>query len=101
MSATTTTSITTRPTMTCQACCTAAWAQAAAFFPVVRVAITRAAIRQVRLYLILFSYELYGDAQYWWVFALYNRNSITDPINDFTTGKRIYVPERDIIAGIQ
>lgn len=49
----------------------------------------------------LFSYELYGDAQYWWVFALYNRNSITDPINDFTTGKRIYVPERDIIAGIQ
>lgn len=48
----------------------------------------------------LLAYELYDEAAYWWVFALYNRNSILDPINDFTTGKTIIVPTRGFIAGL-
>jgi len=48
----------------------------------------------------LLAYELYDEAAYWWVFTLYNRNTIVDPINDFTTGKTIRVPTRGFIAGL-
>jgi hypothetical protein len=48
----------------------------------------------------LLSYDLYGDSNFWWVFVLYNRNLILDPINDLTLGKRIIVPRRNFIAGI-
>ena len=48
----------------------------------------------------LLAYELYGDSKFWWVFLLYNRNDMLDPINDFTTGLRIFVPNRDFIAGL-
>lgn len=46
------------------------------------------------------AYDLYGDAQLWWIFALYNRNQILDPIHDFTTGLTIFVPNRDYVAGL-
>lgn len=42
----------------------------------------------------LYSYEVYGTAKYWWIFAQRNPDSILDPINDFTAGKQIYVPKR-------
>jgi hypothetical protein len=48
----------------------------------------------------LLSYDLYGDSNFWWVFVLYNRNLILDPINDLTLGKKIIVPRRNFIAGI-
>lgn len=48
----------------------------------------------------LLAYELYGEAKFWWLFVLYNKNAIVDPINDFTTGKRILVPLRSFVAGI-
>lgn len=48
----------------------------------------------------LLSYDLYGDAGFWWVFTLYNKNLITDPINDFTLNKTILVPRREYVAGI-
>ena len=48
----------------------------------------------------LLSYDLYGDAKFWWLFVLYNKNQIVDPINDMTLGKRILVPRRDFVAGI-
>jgi hypothetical protein len=48
----------------------------------------------------LLAYELYGDARFWWLFAVYNKNAIVDPINDFTLGKKIVVPRRDFVAGI-
>lgn len=41
----------------------------------------------------LFSFEHYGTAKYWWIFAQRNPDSIKDPINDFTTGKEIRVPK--------
>lgn len=46
------------------------------------------------------AYDLYNDAKFWWVFTLYNRNQILDPIYDFTTGKTIVVPTKDYIAGL-
>ena len=45
----------------------------------------------------LYSFEVYGTAKYWWVFAQRNPDIIEDPINDFTTGKKIYVPKRENI----
>jgi hypothetical protein len=48
----------------------------------------------------LLAYELYEEAAYWWVFALYNRNQILDPINDFKLGTTILVPTRNFITGI-
>jgi hypothetical protein len=48
----------------------------------------------------LLAYDLYGEAAYWWVFALYNKNEILDPINDFVTGLTILLPNRNFIAGI-
>ena len=48
----------------------------------------------------LLSYDLYGISNYWWVFTLYNRNEILDPINDFVTGITILVPTRNFITGL-
>lgn len=42
----------------------------------------------------LMSYEQYGTAKYWWIFAHRNADSIIDPINDFVAGKVIRVPRR-------
>lgn len=48
----------------------------------------------------LLAYEIYGDARFWWLFPLYNKNTLLDPINDFKTGLTIIVPNRDFVAGI-
>lgn len=45
----------------------------------------------------LFSYEMYGTAKYWWIFAQRNPNIIKDPINDFVSGTDIYVPKKENI----
>ena len=42
----------------------------------------------------LFSFEKYGTAKYWWIFAQRNPDDIIDPIDDFTAGKKIYIPSR-------
>jgi hypothetical protein len=46
------------------------------------------------------AYDLYGDAKLWWIFALYNRNNIQDPIHDFITGLTILIPNKDYVAGL-
>ncbi len=48
----------------------------------------------------LLAFDLYGDPKYWWIFTVYNRNLIVDPINDFVTGLQIYAPTRNFIAGL-
>jgi hypothetical protein len=45
----------------------------------------------------LMSFEKYGTAKYWWIFAHRNVNEIVDPINDFTAGKTIRIPKRENI----
>lgn len=38
------------------------------------------------------SKDLYGSEKYWWVFALYNKDYLVDPFNDFVSGLTITVP---------
>ena len=40
----------------------------------------------------LLAFEMYGSARLWWVFAHYNRDTLTDPIMDFTSGTKIKAP---------
>lgn len=39
------------------------------------------------------AYDLYGDANLWWVFAVRNPNTIEDPIYDFAVDTVIYLPK--------
>ena len=48
----------------------------------------------------LLAYDLYGDANLWWVFALRNPNTIKDPLFDMTIGNKIYLPKKTDLAGI-
>lgn len=45
----------------------------------------------------LLAYDLYNDANLWWVFALRNQNVIKDPIFDFVAGTRIYIPNKSVV----
>jgi len=41
----------------------------------------------------LLAYDLYEDSNLWWVFAQRNPNTIKDPIWDFKTGIKIFLPK--------
>jgi hypothetical protein len=45
----------------------------------------------------LLSNDLYKTSQLWWVFAVRNPNTIRDPVFDFKTGNRIYLPSLSTI----
>ena len=42
----------------------------------------------------LLAHDLYGDAGLWWVFAVRNPNTIKDPVFDFQSGTKIYIPKK-------
>ena len=44
--------------------------------------------------------DLYGDSGLWWVFAMRNPNAIKDPIFDFKTGTKIYVPLKTTLVAL-
>lgn len=48
----------------------------------------------------LCSYEMYGTAKYWWIFAARNPNDLLDPIRDFSAGIKIYIPNKDNISNM-
>ena len=48
----------------------------------------------------LCSYEMYGTAKYWWIFAARNPNNIIDPIRDFSAGIKIRIPNIDNISNM-
>ena len=48
----------------------------------------------------LCSYEMYGTAKYWWIFAARNPNDIEDPIRDFSAGTIIRIPNIDNISNM-
>lgn len=48
----------------------------------------------------LLAYDLYGDSQFWWVFAARNPNIIEDPIFDMRLGRIIYVPKQTTIERV-
>jgi hypothetical protein len=50
----------------------------------------------------LLAHELYGSTRLWWVFAIRNPDLIKDPIRDFKTGLRIFLPSAEnvnIVSG--
>ena len=46
----------------------------------------------------LFSYDLYGTPDLWWIFMVINPNVIKDPIYDFKTGIYLYVPSNQTLS---
>lgn len=45
----------------------------------------------------ILAYDLYGDTNLWWVFAIRNPNVIKDPIFDFSPGTKIYIPKKEVL----
>lgn len=45
----------------------------------------------------LLSYDIYGDSQLWWVFAVRNKDILKDPVYDFVPGQRIFLPKLETI----
>lgn len=45
----------------------------------------------------LLAYDMYGDANLWWVFAVRNPNVLTDPVFGFIAPKIIYVPSKTVV----
>lgn len=41
----------------------------------------------------LLAYDMYDDANLWWVFAQRNPNRLKDPMFDFVEGTGIYIPQ--------
>ena len=48
----------------------------------------------------LLAFDLYGSAEYLWIFMVRNPNVIKDPIYDQTAGKRIFVPTMDRLLSL-
>ena len=46
----------------------------------------------------LLAFDLYGDANLWWVFAIRNPNTIKDPVLDMVPGTVIYIPKQTTIV---
>lgn len=45
----------------------------------------------------LLAYDLYNDSRLWWVFANRNPNVLKDPLFDFVSGLKIYLPKLDTL----
>lgn len=45
----------------------------------------------------LLAYDLYGDVNFWWVFAMRNPNTIKDPVFDLKQGVRIFLPKKETL----
>lgn len=48
----------------------------------------------------LLAYDLYGEANLWWVFIQRNLDVLQDPIFDFTPGKKIYIPKSSSLKNV-
>jgi hypothetical protein len=46
------------------------------------------------------AYDLYGNAALWWVFAIRNPNTLVDPIWNFITGTKIYLPKKTTLQSV-
>ena len=48
----------------------------------------------------LLAYDLYSDANLWWVFAVRNKSVIKDPVFDMVPGQKIYLPKLSTINSV-
>ena len=46
----------------------------------------------------LLAFDLYGDANLWWVFVQRNPDVLRDPVFDFLPGVTIYIPKKNTIV---
>lgn len=46
------------------------------------------------------AYDLYGNANLWWVFAMRNKNTLVDPIWDFKSGIKIFLPKKSSLTQV-
>ena len=42
----------------------------------------------------LLANDLYGSSKLWWVFIQRNMDTLKDPVFDFKTGTRLYIPKK-------
>ena len=45
----------------------------------------------------LLAYDIYGDSQLWWTFAVRNKDVLRDPVYDFVPGQVIFLPKLETI----
>jgi len=45
----------------------------------------------------LLAYDLYKNSNLWWVFQARNPNAFEDPVWDFRTGVKFYIPKKNVI----
>lgn len=45
----------------------------------------------------LLAYDIYGDSQLWWVFAVRNKDVLKDSVYDFVPGQVIFLPKLETI----
>lgn len=48
----------------------------------------------------LLAFDLYGDSNLWWTFAMRNPNQLQDPLFDFVTGTTIYLPKKSTLQTV-
>jgi hypothetical protein len=48
----------------------------------------------------LLAFDLYGEASLWWVFTQRNMDALQDPIFDFVSGKKIYIPKNSSLRTV-
>ena len=48
----------------------------------------------------LLAHDQYGDSRLWWVFSIFNRQKLRDPINDFKSGIELNIPGKAQIEGL-
>ena len=48
----------------------------------------------------LMAYDMYGSPNYWWIFALKNKDKLIDPVEDFKTGLTITIPTKTGIRSL-
>jgi hypothetical protein len=48
----------------------------------------------------LLAFDLYGNAQLWWVFIQRNMDVLQDPIFDFIPGTKIYIPKGSNLTSV-
>jgi hypothetical protein len=45
----------------------------------------------------LLAYDMYGDSNLWWVFAVRNPDTLIDPLYNFVAPTIIYVPTKAVV----
>lgn len=48
----------------------------------------------------LLAYDLYKNADLWWVFAMRNKTALKDPVFDLKAGAKIYLPKLSTINSV-